>query len=315
MSCLLADIGGTNTRCAVTRADGEIENIESFVNSEFSDPAALLGTYLETLEVGERPDQAILAVAAPIRGDTVNMINIDWQFSASGLQQKLKFKRLHLLNDFEALANALPEFGEDELLKIGSGTSEANKPKAVIGAGTGLGVAGLIPLNAGWRAISGEGGHVSLPAANQEEARIISRVQEQYGHCSAERLISGPGLSLLHSILHESEAVSAEEIGRLAMQSDRQANASLEIFFQLLGSVAANLALTFGAFGGVYIGGGIIPRHAEKFAASGFRKRFEAKGRYGDYLGSIATNLIVAEHPALTGLAACARDGASTPSR
>jgi len=200
-------------------------------------------------------------------------------------------------------------------LQIGSGMSEKSKPKAVIGPGTGLGVAGLIPAEAGWRAISGEGGHVSLPAANQEEARIILQVQEQYGHCSAERLISGPGLSLLHSILHESEAVSAEEIGRMAMQGDRQANASLEIFFQLLGSVAANLALTFGAFGGVYIGGGIIPRHAEKFATSGFRKRFEAKGRYGDYLGSIATNLIVAKHPTLTGLAACARHGASTPSR
>jgi glucokinase len=311
MSCLLADIGGTNTRCAVTCTDGEIEKIQSFRNSEFSDPASLLGTYLHSTELGQRPDRAMLAVAAPVRGDAVNMINIEWQFSASSLQRQLGFSQLHLQNDFEALARALPEFRNGDLLKIGPGGSEADKPKAVLGPGTGLGVAGLIPVNMGWLAISGEGGHVSLPPANQEEARIILRVQEQYGHCSAERLISGPGLSLLHSILHESEAVPAEEIGRLAMQGNQQANASLELFFQLLGSVAANLALTFGAFGGVYIGGGIIPRHAEKFAASGFRQRFEAKGRYGDYLGSIATYLIIAEYPTLTGLAACARNSSS----
>lgn len=312
MSFLLADIGGTNTRCAVTRSEGKIEKIQSFRNSEFSNPESLLETYLHSLEVGERPDQAILAVAAPIRGDAVNMININWQFSAGSLQKQLALKQLHLLNDFEALARALPEFGNHDLLKIGAGAAETNKPKAVLGPGTGLGVAGLIPVSSGWQAISGEGGHVSLPPANQEEARIILRVQEQYGHCSAERLLSGPGLSLLHSILHASEIVPAEEIGRLAIAGDRQADASLELFFQLLGSVAANLALTFGAFGGIYIGGGIIPKHANQFVKSGFRERFEAKGRYGDYLRSIATYLIVAEHPALTGLAASARDSVST---
>ncbi|MDH3509917.1 MAG: glucokinase [Gammaproteobacteria bacterium] len=312
MSFLLADIGGTNTRCAVTHSEGKVEKIQSFRNSEFSNPETLLGTYLHSLAVGQRPDQAMLAVAAPIRGDAVNMINIDWQFSVRSLQNQLSLQRLHLLNDFEALARALPEFNDDDLLKIGAGAAETDKPKAVLGPGTGLGVAALIPVSSGWQAISGEGGHVSLPPANQEEARIILRVQEQYGHCSAERLLSGPGLSLLHSISHESEIVPAEEIGRLAMQGDRQANASLELFFQLLGSVAANLALTFGAFGGIYIGGGIIPKHADQFAKSGFRERFEAKGRYGDYLRSIATYLIVADYPTLTGLAACARDSVST---
>jgi glucokinase len=311
MSFLLADIGGTNTRCAITLADGKIANIESFKNSDFSDLASLLESYLDGEAAEKKPDQAILAVAAPIRGDTVNMINIDWQFSTSTLQNRLELKQLRLLNDFEALASALPEFSNDNLLQIGSGTSEPDKPKSVIGPGTGLGVAGLIRVDNMWRSISGEGGHVSLPAANPEEARIIMRVQERYGHCSAERLISGPGLSLLDSILHDSDAVPAEEISRLAVQGDRCANASLEVFFQLLGSVAANLALTFGAFGGVYIGGGIIPRHAEKFSTSGFRERFEAKGRYGDYLASIGTYLIVAQNPTLMGLAARARNSKS----
>jgi glucokinase len=308
MNCLLADIGGTNTRCAVTSADGEIQNIRLFRNCEFYDLASLLETYLQNIEVGEPPRQGVLAVAAPIRGDFVHMINIQWQFSASSLQNQLSFQKLRLLNDFEALANALPEFGHADLLKIGSGESETDKPKAVLGPGTGLGVAGLIASKLGWQAVSGEGGHVSLPPADEHEAEIILRVQKQYGHCSAERLISGPGLSLLHSILHGAAPLPAEEIGRLASQGDHQANQSLEHFFRFLGTVAANLALTFGAFGGIYVGGGIIPRHAEKFAASGFRERFEAKGRYGGYLGSIATYLIMAEQPTLNGLAVCARE-------
>ncbi len=235
------------------------------------------------------------------------MINIDWRVVAGDIKERLGFDELALLNDFEALARALPELCGEDLLKTGGGHSEAGKPKVVLGPGTGLGVAGLIPVANGWRAISGEGGHVSLAPADQREAEIILRVQEKYGHCSAERLISGPGLTLLHTLLHEAGDIAAEEIGRLATAGDPQANASLEFFFRLLGTIAADLALTMGAFGGVYIGGGIIPRHAEKFAASGFRERFEAKGRYRDYLSSIPTYLITAKHPALKGLAIQAR--------
>lgn len=310
MSCLLADVGGTNTRCAIVESGGEIRDIRTFLNCEFSEPGALLECYLQGIDIDVSPRRGMLAIAAPIRGDMVDMINIDWHFSATSLRDRLGFEKLGVLNDFEALANALPEFGQADLLKIGSGEVESRKPKVVLGAGTGLGVAGLIPVGDGWQSVSGEGGHVSLPATDQREAEIIHRVQQQFGHCSAERLISGPGLALLHSLMHETDALTADEIGRLAAAGDPHANASLELLFRLLGTVAANLALTFGAFGGLYIGGGIIPRHAEKFAASGFRDRFEAKGRYGDYLGSIATYLVIAEHPTLTGLAVYARESA-----
>jgi glucokinase len=303
MTCLLADIGGSNTRCAIVAADGAPCAIKVFENRSFTDLPELLTHYIEGLPADSKPDSGAFAVAAPIRGDAVQMINIDWQFSTESLRRSLSMKRLRLLNDFEALAIGLPSLGPNDIRQVGGGNPMPNRPKAVLGPGTGLGVASLIPSQDGWQAISGEGGHVTLPAVTPEEAELIKQLRERFGHCSAERLISGPGLELLHTTLHAS-TIPAQEIALLVDDGDECAQETFNMFFELLGTVSANLALTVGAFGGVYIGGGIIPRHAERFAASGFRRRFEAKGRYGDYLKSIPTYLIVSDHPTLTGLAA-----------
>lgn len=306
MTCLLADIGGTNTRCAVVGADGQPDAIKVFENRRCNDLSELLGRYIQALPADRKPTSGLFAVAAPIRGDTVQMINIDWRFSTDSLQQSLGIEQLQLRNDFEALAIGLPSLAANAIRQVGGGTVVPNQPKAVLGPGTGLGVASLIPVRDGWQAVSGEGGHVTLPAASAQEAKLIDKLRARFGHCSAERLISGPGLELLHATLHASRPIDAPAIGALAESGDRQAQETFEMFFSLLGTVAANLALTVGAFGGIYIGGGIIPRHAERFATSGFRRRFEAKGRYGDYLKSIPTYLIVSDHPTLTALAAAA---------
>jgi len=314
MTCLLADIGGTNTRCAIVETDGAPHAIEVFENRSFTDLPELLNHYIESLPADSRPVSGAFAVAAPIRADAVQMINIDWQFSTESLRQSLAMDRLKMLNDFEALAIGLPSLGPGDLMQIGGGESAPDKPKAVLGPGTGLGVASLVPTRDGWQAVSGEGGHVTLPAVTPQEAGLIAGIRDRFGHCSAERLLSGLGLELLHATLHapaESTAseITASDITTLAENGDEQALETLNIFFEFFGTVAANLALTVGAFGGVYIGGGIIPRHTERFAESGFRHRFEAKGRYGDYLKSIPTYLIVAEHPTLIGLAAASSDG------
>jgi glucokinase len=311
MTCLLADIGGTNTRCAIVTANGTPHAIKAFENRCFTDLPELLTHYIEDLPTDSKPDSGAFAVAAPIRGDAVQMINIDWQFSSESLRRSLRMEQLRLLNDFEALAIGLPDLGPNDIRQVGGGDLAPNRPKAVLGPGTGLGVASLIPTRDGWQAVSGEGGHVTLPAVTPEEAELIRQLRKRFGHCSAERLISGPGLELLHTTLHASAAIAASairaaEIAALAEAGDEQAQKTFNVFFELLGTVAANLALTVGAFGGVYIGGGIIPRHAERFATSGFRRRFEAKGRYDDYLKSIPTYLIVSDHPTLTGLAAAA---------
>jgi len=306
MNSLLADIGGTNTRCAIVGENRTPQSIEAFENRAFADLSALLTHYIDSLPVDSKPASGTFAVAAPIRGDAVSMINIDWQFSAESLRQSLHMERLQLLNDFEALAIGLPNLGPEDLSQVGGGNALPNRPKAVLGPGTGLGVASLIPTRDGWQAVSGEGGHVTLPAVTPTEAELIESIRTRFDHCSAERLISGPGLELLHAQLHATSATTAPEISALALAGDKHAQETFDAFFKLLGTVAANLALTVGAFGGVYIGGGIIPRHAELFAQSGFRRRFESKGRYGDYLKSIPTYLIISDHPTLIGLAAAA---------
>lgn len=304
MSSLLADIGGTNTHCAITGDDGWPTVIREFKNRDFDHPASLLEHYIADLAPSDRPGVGALAVAAPIRGDDIEMINIDWKFSISALARELGLSDLTALNDFAALARALPELGSDDLVQVGGGRPLTAMPKAVLGPGTGLGVASLVPDGNRWLVVSGEGGHVTLPAVDEREAAVIETIRARFGHCSAERLLSGPGLGLLHATLHGGPERPAATLAELANDGDAGACETFTVFFRLLGTIAANVALTVGAFGGVYIGGGIIPRHRERFIASAFRERFEAKGRYGDYLKSIPTYLIVAQYPTLTGLAA-----------
>jgi len=308
MTYLLADIGGTNTRCAITGPDGRAGRVHEFSNRDFDSLSPLLTRFVESLPTTERPVGGALAVAAPVRGDEVHMTNIDWRFSVDEIRNTLDLRELTAVNDFEALAWALPELRDDELVQIGAGEIIPGKPKGVIGPGTGLGVASLIPVNGRWVAVGGEGGHVTLPAVDELETRVIEKIRNEFGHCSAERIISGPGLELLHRALHDAPGVDTAEIARRADAGDAQAVETFAVFFRLLGSIAANLALTIGAFGGIYIGGGIIPRHRDHFVASGFRERFEAKGRYDGYLRSIPVYLIVSAHPTLAGLAAIARN-------
>ena len=307
MNVLLADIGGTNCRCAVGSANGVIGNIVAFRNQGHAGLPELLGEYLTALPKSGRPTCAALAIAAPIRGDDVQMININWRFSRGELQKRLSLEAVHLLNDFAALAWALPALGPEDVFQAGGGTGVAGGTKAVLGPGTGLGVASLVAVNGTWHAIPGEGGHVTMPAADEQEEALIRLARERFGHCSAERLVSGPGLSFLHEALHGGPAISGEVFGERVLAGDQQAAATLEVFFRLLGTVAGDVALTLGAFGGVYIGGGIVRRYADQFRRSGFRDRFEAKGRYEKYLDAIPTWVITAEFPALTGLLEYAR--------
>ncbi len=306
MRWLVADIGGTNSRCAVASAGGVLQHIEGFRNRDFPGLDRLLGAYLGMLPPSERPDEAVLAIAAPIQGDEVRMININWSFSVSELARALSLRRVTPLNDFAAQAYALPVLGPADLLQIGGGTEVAGAPKVVLGPGTGLGAAGLVQVGGRWHAITGEGGHVTMAPSDEREARIIALGRERFGHCSAERLISGAGLAFLYLALHGGELLKPDEVGARIVAGETAALEALEVFFQLLATAASNLALTFAAFGGVYIGGGITPRYLEQLKTSGFRSRFEDKGRYRPFLAGIPTRVITADQPALRGLAAFA---------
>jgi len=313
---LVADIGGTNARFGlVATPGGAVEHVESVRSAEHASPQAAAEVYLDTLaaRLGKRlrPAHVAVAVATPVDGDTVRLTNSEWVISRSKLAESLGARHVVLLNDFEALALALPLLGEGDVRLFGSAARiDMRAPMAVIGPGTGLGVASCVPLPGGdWLALAAEGGHVSAPPADDLESQVLSVLRREYSHVSAERLLSGLGLPLLHRALcivrgMPAEAVTPQEITQRALVArDAAALATLDMFFAMLGGFAGNVALTIGARGGVFIAGGVAQKLAEPLCASRFRERFEAKGRMNGYLARIATGLIVAPHPALTGAA------------
>ena len=303
----MADIGATYTRCALLDDAAGTLARHTFSNGEFAGIEGVLGAYLDECRALGRPHRAALAVAAPEGGNDFEMINLGWRFSRSELQESFELRELHIVNDFAAVARGLPALGASDYTQIGSGNAAARAPLVVLGPGSGLGVASLVPSGGGWTAVAGEGGHVTLAAATPAEAEAVGHVRESTGHCSAERVLSGPGIERLHAALGELAGrsvtpVTAAEVTKLARAGDPLAMETLAMFFAFLGTVAADLALTLGARGGVYVAGGIVPRMIDLLEESDFRERFEAKGRYSDYMASIPTRVITEPVPAFLGL-------------
>jgi glucokinase len=305
---LMADIGATNTRCALLNDKGQELAAEVFHNADFTGLVGLLKIYLDHRRATDRPKRAALAVAAPILGDEVRMININWHFSQAELKKELRLSQLTVCNDFAAIAWGLPYFGAADLRTIGPGKGAARATLATLGPGSGLGVAALVPALDGWAVLTGEGGHATMPATTREEADVIAQIRDRHdGHCSAERVLSGPGLVNLYVALAElagrgQPTVTPADVTALAQQGEPLARKALAMFFAFLGTVAGDLALTTGARGGVFIAGGIVPLVIDAFAKSEFRARFEAKGRYAEYLAAIPTHVITAPLPAFRGL-------------
>ena len=309
---LLADIGGTNARFAWQDAERTpLRDVATLACAEYDTLGDAVTQYLASLG-RVAPPWCAIGIATPITGDWVQMTNHHWSFSIAALQRQMGFERLKVINDFTALALALPELPAHELRQVGGAAAVADAPLALIGAGTGLGVSGLLPTGerGRWVPLQGEGGHVSLAAVNAREAAVLQFLRDRYGHASAERAVSGAGLEQLHAALcaidgsHACGELSAAEITERALNgASMQCKEALDLFCCFLGNVAGNLALTLGAVGGVYIGGGIVPRLGEVFARSPFRSRFEDKGRFRGYLAGIPVFVIHASvSPALLGV-------------
>jgi glucokinase len=298
---LIADIGATSTRCAVCRSgDRRHGNLQIFQNEQFDSLKSLLGGYIESLS--EKPSAGALAIAAPISGDGVQMTNRDWQFNRLELAERLGLGRLDIINDFHAVAYALPQLPNRDLVEIGKATEYRSGTRAALGPGSGLGVGAWIVGNGRGVAMYGEGGHVTLSARDEAEDRIVAKIRERYGHASAERVLSGPGIIALHSAMHGDDMKTSREITSGTV--DRKCRATMEQFYRFLASVAADLAMTTGAYGGIYIAGGIVPDNIDQIQASTFRERFEEKNRYRHYMQAIPTYVISDPTPGLTGLMA-----------
>jgi glucokinase len=308
---LLADVGGTNARFATQRPGAPAAHLRVVPDDAFPTLAAAAEAYLAGLGAGERPRTAAFAVASPVLGDRIDMTNRAWSFSIEALRQALGLDALRVINDIEAVALALPALGAADRVQIGQGTATPGAPLGVLAPGTGLGTAALIWHEGAPLALASEGGHVTMAAADDDEAAVLAWLRRHLGHVSAERVLSGQGLIHLHRALAALRGVADEadltpgELGRRAVAGTHPlARAAVELFSAMLGSFAGNLALTLGALGGVYIAGGIVPKLGAAFDAERFRARFEDKGRFKPYLARIPTWLVTHETPALLGLAA-----------
>lgn len=306
---LLADVGATNARFAIENAPGRIEQVAVLKCADYAGLEAAIGAYLAEVG-GPRPRHAAVAIANPIDGDMVRMTNRDWQFSIEATRHGLGLDTLLVVNDFTALAMSLPQLGESQRQPIGGGEARPNGVIGLIGPGTGLGVSGLIPADDRWITLGSEGGHVSFAPADEREMFILQYAWRELSHVSAERLVSGPGLELIHRALAQragsaSAPFGVAEIVQAALAgTDPLCVEAVECFCAMLGTVAADVAVTLGAVGGIYIGAGIVPRLGELFTQSAFRRRFESKGRFSDYLAQIPTYLITASNPAFLGVSA-----------
>lgn len=304
----MGDIGGTHARFGIADEQGRVERVRVFRCEAFSGPDEAIREYLQ-LEKVSLPLIAAFGIANPVADDQVVMTNHRWRFSIEALRRSLGLKRLLLVNDFTALALSVPLLGFDQRHALGRGEALPGQAIGVIGPGTGLGVSGLLPTAQGYVPLQGEGGHVTLPARNHREAALIDWLGRQYPHVSAERVLSGPGLVALHDAVRAlaGEApvplTSAEISARASANTCTLCVETLHHFCAMLGTVASDLALTLGARGGVYLGGGILPHIESFFVRSGFRQRFEDKGRFSAYLARIPTFVIKAPFAALSGAA------------
>ncbi len=316
---LIADIGGTNARFALT--DLRAEHLElsaqaSLRCAEFASLHHAAEHYLE--QVGVRPTLAGLAVACPIIHDEVRMTNRAWAFSQRELMHTLGLQGLRVINDFGAIAHAVTVLQAPDLHALyGAPEPPVRGPITLIGPGTGLGVA-LLAGNAerGWHVIETEGGHVSFAPLNDEERLIAEWVSARFGRCSNERLLSGAGLSHIDAALRGASGVDTgvahlrapEEIVTQALEGhDLIARRTLARFCAILGSVLGDTALIHGARS-VVIAGGIVPRFINFVRSSAFRERFLAKGRFADYLAAIPIHVITHSYPGLLGAAAALRE-------
>jgi glucokinase len=311
---LLADIGGTNARFGLETGPGRCEQIEVLGCGDWPAIADAVRAYLALPGVraaaGGPIRHAAIAIANPVDGDMVRMTNHHWEFSIEALRAACGFDTLLVVNDFAALARALPQLAPGHKRQVGGGAPRPGGPLGLVGAGTGLGVSGLIPAGAGYAVLQSEGGHVTFAPANETELAILQYAWREFDHVSAERLLSGAGVELIYRALawrhgRVAEPLAAPDISRRALAGEcALCDEVLEVFCGMLGTVAGNLAVTLGAQGGIYIGGGIVPRLGARFDASAFRRRFEAKGRFAAYLAQVPTWVITDPYPAFLGVSA-----------
>jgi glucokinase len=302
---LVVDVGATTSRFALAREDGTLDTVRGVANDEAKDLEAVLDAALAA-SGSERPVACVLAVAAPVDGDQVSLTNRPWSFSQRRLRRSLRLSRLIVVNDFVAVAHALPALRQADLVAIGSGRAEPRGTLLACGPGTGFGAACLYRDRGKARAVASEAGHMRLGAATADEARIVAHLVREEGPAVIEHVLSGSGLVRLHRIL-AGETANADAIIAAARLGKKHARDTVHVFLRLFGRIAGDLALAFDARGGVFLAGGIGRVLAPFYPASPFRAAFEEHPPYQARLAAIPTSVIAHAAPGLVGAAMLAR--------
>lgn len=306
---LVGDVGGTNARFALVDAQGHVRHPRIYTCKQYASLADVMVEYIDTTAGKKCPPRAVIAVAGPVLDGEIEFTNLHWVVSEGDLVAQFEFEAVSLINDFAAQALGCPQLDGPDLRQLGPPVPRSHHcPVVALGAGTGFGVAALARSERGDITISTEGGHAGFAPCDEVEVEVWRRLQARHGRVSIERVLSGQGLYDLYSALADMQGKSAALPDEMAVTTeglvgDALAAEALDRFCGILGGVAGNLALTFGARGGVYVSGGIAPRIADRLAKGTFRARFEDKGRLSDYVRAIPTYLVVHPYPAIIGAA------------
>lgn len=313
MKGLIADIGATNARFAL--ADGKgIYSEYVLPCADYPGLADAVRGYLVKVKNTEPLRRAAIAIAGPVTGDIFKMTNHPWAFSVTETAAALGLEKLHLMNDFEALARAVPHLKPEDIKHVcGPALPKPDAPKGIIGPGTGLGIASLVWDGAGYIPVPGEGGHATMAAKTRREFDLFEYLlKHKYHHISAERVCSGKGLVNVYNGLRGLDGLESrtpertpEEISAAALDgSCALCREALDMMLAFLGRTARNHALTIAAFGGIYIAGGIVGKIDGYFYKSGFAREFIGEGRFTDYMRDIPVYMILHKFPAFIGLQA-----------
>lgn len=312
VTALVGDLGGTNARFGIVNTasnDHTVAQLRVLRCSDYANVEAAIDDYFSQIEVS-RPELAVLAAAGPVTNGVVRFTNNHWHCSLAALQAQ-GFRRARLLNDFEALAYAAAQLSGSDLQSLGGPAAGMPGNIAVLGPGTGFGLSMLARDGNTAVAIATEGGNAAFAPNDALEVDVLRVLAARLGRVVIESILSGHGLFNLYDALctvhgQPATATNAPEVTALAQRDDAMAALATQRFCAILGSVAGDVALSTGSRGGIYITGGMTDVLAEELLHGQFRTRFDAKGRYGEYVSAIPTAHIRRPQPALLGAAVVA---------
>ena len=314
---IVADIGGTNARFGLVTQVNEngnefkIEYQNKFPSNQFRNISDATLHFIDTLPIQQNEiDGACLALAGPVIGDDARSTNLNWHFSVAKVKANLGFDKLKVINDFSAYAYATPFVPTENLVQINQGKAEETCPVAIVGPGTGFGAAALIPSHNNYNILPTESGHVSVTTVNTLQHEVVLMLKKEFSHISVESVLSGPGLRNIYRALALVEGLNTPQLGASQITTEALIDSkslsyrTLKLFCEWLGQTTGDLALSLGARGGIFLGGGILPRFTEFLLNSEFMNSYSNKGKLQDYVNSIPINLITEGNSALLGAAA-----------